>query len=385
MGYASDVTAIRRRYEQPNFRLVSLSDVTTMIQYGTSRRATAEPVGTPVLRIPNLQRQGWDLRDLKYLTLSPEELLTYRLDKGDIVFNRTNGSRDLVGKCEVFDLDGDWAFASYLIRLKLDETRVVPRFLSAFLNSRWGRRQIEHVSRQILMSNINAQEIRELRVPLPKLATQRRLVRVLDSSRQRGQIKLDQAQALLQGADDFITEALSLDEPSALQRPAYAVKAAEVCAARRLHPSYFHPERLRMIRAIAAGKAVEARSLSAVGVFVRQISTVSAADDYLGLADVEPNTGELVRTGERSGSGACFHFKKNDVLLARLRPYLNKVFRAESDGVCSTEFHVIRVRRHSDGTPVVEPEYLAAITSLKSGSCSNAPHDDWQYAPSPFV
>lgn len=108
----------------------------------------------------------------------------YRLEAGDILFNRTNGSRELVGKCEVFDFRGDWAFASYLIRLRLDAQRANPYFVSAFFNTRWGRRQVEHASRQILMSNINAEEIRALRIPLPgDMARQAALLADLDAAR----------------------------------------------------------------------------------------------------------------------------------------------------------------------------------------------------------
>ena len=105
------------RYANPQFALVPLGAVATKVQYGTSCRSVEEEVGTPVLRIPNLQLDGWALDDLKYLELSEKELANYRLERGDILLNRTNGSRELVGKCEVFDFDGDWAFASYLIRL----------------------------------------------------------------------------------------------------------------------------------------------------------------------------------------------------------------------------------------------------------------------------
>ncbi len=44
---------------------------------------------------------------------------------------------------------------------------------------------------------------------------------------------------------------------------------------------------------------------------------------------------------------------------------VNKVYRAESAGVCSTEFHVMRVRLAPDGAPRVIPDYLAAV--LRSG------------------
>ena len=47
-----------------------------------------------------------------------------------------------------------------------------------------------------------------------------------------------------------------------------------------------------------------------------------------------------------------------DVLFARLRPHLHKVWRAERDGVCSTEFHVIRIK---EDVPDLLPDYLAAV------------------------
>ena len=37
-------------------------------------------------------------------------------------------------------------------------------------------------------------------------------------------------------------------------------------------------------------------------------------------------------------------YQANDVLFARLRPYLNKVYRAEMNGCCSTEFLVLRIK-----------------------------------------
>src|SRR5436190_20161176 len=102
-----------------------------------------------MLRMNNLQADGWLLEDLKYVELTPTEFAAWRLERGDIVFNRTN-SKELVGKCEVFDEDGDWVFASYLMRLRVDSKRAVPEFVTAFLNTRAGRVQIDRESRQII-------------------------------------------------------------------------------------------------------------------------------------------------------------------------------------------------------------------------------------------
>ena len=54
---------------------------------------------------------------------------------------------------------------------------------------------------------------------------------------------------------------------------------------------------------------------------------------------------------------ACSTFSPDDVLFARLRPYLNKVYRAESAGCCSPEFHVLRAKVPT----ALRPDYLAAI------------------------
>lgn len=43
----------------------------------------------------------------------------FRVQKTDILFNRTN-SYELVGKAAIFDLDGDFTFASYLARASPD-------------------------------------------------------------------------------------------------------------------------------------------------------------------------------------------------------------------------------------------------------------------------
>ena len=83
-----------------------------------------------------------------------------------------------------------------------------------------------------------------------------------------------------------------------------------------------------------------------------QISAPSG--NYLSLAHVQSHTGELTDAAD-TASGNCFTFQTGDVLFARLRPYLNKVYHAKMDGCCSTEFYVLRVKEQDN----LLPEYLA--------------------------
>ena len=80
----------------------------------------------------------------------------------------------------------------------------------------------------------------------------------------------------------------------------------------------------------------------------------------MSLAHVQSNTGELTDS-TNTASGTCFTYQVGDVLFARLRPYLNKVYLTAMDGSCSTEFHVLRVIDRE----ALLPDYLAAVLRSK--------------------
>uniref|UniRef100_UPI0018E540C8 restriction endonuclease subunit S n=1 Tax=Kribbella monticola TaxID=2185285 RepID=UPI0018E540C8 len=166
------------RFASPKYPLVALGELLVEpIAYGTSERLSEEAIGHPVLRMNNLTMHGWDTADVKYLDVPAADVAALQLKRGDVLVNRTNGSINLVGKAAVFDLDGGWLFASYLLRVRVDERRILPEYLAYFLNSPAGRLQIERVARPILMVNVSPPELRSLQIPLPSVDEQRRLIR----------------------------------------------------------------------------------------------------------------------------------------------------------------------------------------------------------------
>ena len=149
--------------------------------YGTSEKTSEDDTGTPILRMGNIQKGRLDLSDLKYLHLSERDRVKLLLHKGDILVNRTN-SAELVGKCAVFDVDGDYAFASYLIRLRLDLNRAEPRLVAAYINSPIGRSYMFSERKQMTgQANVNATKLKALPLPLPHLPEQRRIVAEFDA------------------------------------------------------------------------------------------------------------------------------------------------------------------------------------------------------------
>ena len=159
--------------ETGKYPVVSLDSILEMVQYGTSEKANTSGDGTLVVRMNNLANGGLNLTNIKHVKLSPKETDGLRLCDGDILFNRTN-SKELVGKCAVFHEPIDCVFASYLIRVRTQPDQADPDFVVHILNGRIGRQQIDALSRQIIgQANVNSTE---LRIPLPPLPVQRKLV-----------------------------------------------------------------------------------------------------------------------------------------------------------------------------------------------------------------
>jgi type I restriction enzyme, S subunit len=149
-----------------SWRVVKLGDVGARTQYGISLRGN--PMGTyPIVRMNNLEDGRVDTTDLQFVELDTETLQAYRLNKGDILFNRTN-SYDLVGKTSLFDLEGNFVFASYLVRVLVDREQLSPAYLNGYLNWNMAQQRLKMLAtRGVSQSNINATKLRDFQIPLP--------------------------------------------------------------------------------------------------------------------------------------------------------------------------------------------------------------------------
>jgi type I restriction enzyme S subunit len=159
--------------------VVALGEYLTQAQYGISAKGS-ESGRYAVLRMTN-QRQGRISSDnLQYVELTPDQFQKFRAERRDILFNRTN-SLDLVSRTAIFDLEGDFVFASYLIRLRTDGERLRPFFLNHYFN--WEETQVRLKSiatRAVSQSNISASRLRGFLVSVPKSGEQDEIVEKVD-------------------------------------------------------------------------------------------------------------------------------------------------------------------------------------------------------------
>ena len=160
--------------------VVRLGDVLDSTTYGTNSPLSADGA-IPVLRMNNLQNGQIDLSDVRRANLVDKETRELNLIPGDILFNRTN-SLALVGKVAVVrSLPQPISFASYLVRLRVQQGRANPFWLSALLWSDNCQSRIhKFATPSVSQANINPTNLKTLTIPLPSLAEQQAIAAALD-------------------------------------------------------------------------------------------------------------------------------------------------------------------------------------------------------------
>lgn len=142
-----------------------VTEVADYVQYGLNQ-ASSEKGKIPMLRMNNIVKGKMTNAPLVYVELNDSLLQQYKLEKGDILFNRTN-SLDLVGKLGVFELDGDYVFASYLIKVKVSKDNN-PYFVSYALNSYPIQCSLRSkATPAVSQANINSKSLRNTSIIIP--------------------------------------------------------------------------------------------------------------------------------------------------------------------------------------------------------------------------
>lgn len=137
--------------------------------------------GVVHLRMNNVDTRGnfvWD----EYIRV-PADAATveeYRLAPGDVLFNNTN-STNLVGKSALFAGHIEpVVYSNHFTRLRVKRDLLSAEFLALCLQDQWRAGTFARIcNRWIGQSAVKADKLLSLRIPLPPLAEQRRIARIV--------------------------------------------------------------------------------------------------------------------------------------------------------------------------------------------------------------
>ncbi len=135
--------------------------------------------GTPLITIGNVQYSGLGLNSLRHVTQQKaDELARYDVQEGDILFARMG----TVGRCCVVPASAaGWLYNYHLIRVVLDKSKVIPRYVH------WSIQSSEDIEaylgesiRGATRQGVNQEIVAGLPVRIPSMDEQQRIVAYLD-------------------------------------------------------------------------------------------------------------------------------------------------------------------------------------------------------------
>jgi len=159
-------------YELPDgWVWTTLGEFCSKPQYGWTASADPNGDGLKLLRTTDISPGNISWPNVPACSKLPDDLDKYKLKPGDIVVSRA-GSIGI--SIELTDCPNA-IFASYLIRFNA-LSPIPPRYISLFLKTPYYWSSIRDNTAGIAIPNVNATKLANLKVPLPSLPEQHRIV-----------------------------------------------------------------------------------------------------------------------------------------------------------------------------------------------------------------
>lgn len=191
-------------------KYIKIGDAVLSSQYGLSIEMNEEGQGFPIYRMNEIHDMLCDLSVNKYADITEAEYEKFALHDGDVLFNRTN-SFEWVGRTGMYYQNDDVkrTFASYLVKFNPNKQLILPEYLCAFLNSKFGVWDIKRRARQsINQTNVNPEEVKEIEIPVLDFAIQKE---VQDCLKKANEYRVE-SQKQYKDAENTLKEELGIKE-----------------------------------------------------------------------------------------------------------------------------------------------------------------------------
>jgi len=213
-------------------------------EYGLSISMNSLGHGFPIFRMNEIEG-CFALRPEKYADIPLFVFQEYALCENDVLFNRTN-SFEFVGRTGLVKDQTDCTFASYLIRLVPDTAKLLPEFLTIYLNTNFGIGQVKRrAMRSINQANVSGSEVRKILIPVPHLPVQQKIANLVNAAfiaQREGLASYAKAQQLLEA--ELGLNKLTFQKPAGYTARFSTVGLSDTFLAGRIDAQCFAPDAL---------------------------------------------------------------------------------------------------------------------------------------------
>lgn len=339
-------------------------------QYGISIDMNTDRIGYPIYRMNEIHNMLCDLNVDKYANISQEEYTSFALNNGDVLFNRTN-SFEWVGRTGIYyktNDDNKRVFASYLVRFNPIEETILPEYLCAYLNCKYGVWDVKRRARQsINQTNVNPEEVKEIDIPLLDKDIQRKIKDCFVSA---NDLRL-KAKAAYDDASNYLNLILGLNHLVLTEQSTTQKRFKDIKVSDRFDAEYYQPKYDELKQHLMQ---YEYKTLSEIAYIYRGnlISENSYCEDatkpaYIRGADISSNIllkDKCVYLDSSFVPNKEIRCKKNDLVFALIGS-VGTVARVTDEFIgsyISNNLGIIRLKENVD----VSAEYLHLFLTAKN-------------------
>lgn len=306
------------------FNSVQGCDIESFSQYGTSEDLNEEGKGFPILRLNEFD-SFFISKPSKYCDLiSKETFELLKLKKNDVLICRTNGNPKYVGKAAIVPKNYEYAFASYVFRLRPKTDIINSATLVSFLNSKYGRIEIEKYSMVGNQANFSPAKFRQIAIPILSKELNNKIEEIVYKSFEL----LEESKSLYSQAEDLLLGELGLKDWRPKNTLHTTKKFSDFAQSGRLDAEFYQPkydEIEKVIKSYKGGYDIVSnlfnQNLDVCDYKKTEYNYVEIGDVNVGDGSVSFNkvdTSELPDNAKR-----VLH--KNDILISKVRPYRGAV------------------------------------------------------------
>jgi type I restriction enzyme, S subunit len=178
---ALDLTGNEYQFDRPlpvNWAYSFIDDLSIKVTDGEHLTPHRTSSGRYLLSARNVTNEGINTSDVDFVPEEEYHRIRKRCDpdKGDVLIS-CSGS---VGRVAVVDKDDAYVMVRSAALVKLDTSNINPHYVAYALRGELSQEQIRHYSKSTAQANLFIGAIRRLRLPMPPLAEQRRIVAKVD-------------------------------------------------------------------------------------------------------------------------------------------------------------------------------------------------------------
>lgn len=345
------------------FNSVQGCDIESFSQYGTSEDLNEEGKGFPILRLNEFD-SFFISKPSKYCDLiSKETFELLKLKKNDVLICRTNGNPKYVGKAAIVPKNYEYAFASYVFRLRPKTDIINSATLVSFLNSKYGRIEIEKYSMVGNQANFSPAKFRQIAIPILSKELNNKIEEIVYKSFEL----LEESKSLYSQAEDLLLGELGLKYWQPKNTLHTTKKFSDFAQSGRLDAEYYQPkyddlfERLQKVdcKTIKEIQIINYRGFQPEYVENGKIDVINSKHILEDGLDYE----NFEKTDEVSFNNAVrAQVKYGDILTYTTGANIGRtqVYLSEKKAMASNHVNMLRVKD-------VNPIYLALVLNSKIG------------------